>query len=392
MWSMMRSASGTAPTGVQPKSGQSGQAMQSAARPLELWNTFKKVDLRSAHLRGMKRYSQLARQHTLIPSLEQSMLRRSFLKSAVSVCAHGSIMSLSRYHGTAEVTAETSANIADSTLKPMALGLLISPADNPASVFAQVKELEFANCFLSLDSYIGKFTSARAQELRNCLDKYELIATTAEVVGPGPLVWDFIHGPSTIGIVPRETRAARVDALKHTSDFARLVGISNVQTHCGFIPENPGDPLYAETVQTIQCLAAHCAGNGQNFLMDTGQETPVTMLRVLKDVNMPNLGVGLDTANLVLYGKANPVDAVDIIGPYVKSIHAKDGRWPTDPSKLGQETLIGQGVVDFKRVFKKLKDAGYSGPITIEREISGPQQLADIRTEKLYLEKILSKI
>jgi sugar phosphate isomerase/epimerase len=51
--------------------------------------------------------------------------------------------------------------------------------------------------------------------------------------------------------------------------------------------------------------------------METGQETPTTMLRAIRDVNKPNLGVGLDTANLILYGKANPVDAVDIIGPYV---------------------------------------------------------------------------
>ena len=82
--------------------------------------------------------------------------------------------------------------------------------------------------------------------------------------------------------------------------------------------------------------------------METGQETPTTMSRMIRDVAMPNLAVGLDTANLILYGKANPVDAVDILGPHVRSIHAKDGRWPTDPSKLGEEVLIGTGLVDFK--------------------------------------------
>ena len=128
------------------------------------------------------------------------------------------------------------------------------------------------------------------------------------------------------------------------------------------------------------------------FLMETGQETPTTMLRAIQDVDQPNLGVGLDTANLILYGKANPVDAVDIIGPHVRSIHAKDGKWPTDPMKLGEEVLIGTGLVEFDKVFAKLHRLGYTGAVTIEREISGPQQIADVRAEKVYLEGILSRV
>jgi sugar phosphate isomerase/epimerase len=274
----------------------------------------------------------------------------------------------------------------------MALGLLIKPSGSPEATIERVKLLGMSNCFLSLDDFIGKYTKSLAQELRGLLEKHGITATTAEVVGPGPLRWNFVQGPATIGIVPRATRAARVDALKQTSDFAKLLGIPHVQTHCGFIPENPADPLYEETVLTIRDLAEHCAGNGQDFLMETGQETPTTMLRAIRDVNKPNLGVGLDTANLILYGKANPVDAVDIIGPYVKSIHAKDGRWPTDPSKLGEEVVIGKGLVDFKQVFTKLKRLGYTGAVTIERETSGPQQIEDVKQEKIYLERILAQI
>jgi len=219
-----------------------------------------------------------------------------------------------------------------------------------------------------------------------------VVATTVEVVGPPPLEWNFLRGPATIGVVPPATRAARIDALRQASDFAKLIGISQVQTHCGFIPENPDDALYPPTVEAIRTVAQHCQGNGQHFLMETGQETPTAMSRVLHDVGLPNLGVGLDTANVILYGKANPVDAVDILGPHVRSIHAKDGRWPTDPSKLGEEVLIGKGLVDFRAVFTKLHRLGYTGAVTIERETSGPQQLEDVRQEKLYLEKILSEV
>jgi L-ribulose-5-phosphate 3-epimerase len=281
---------------------------------------------------------------------------------------------------------------ADSNLKPMALGLLIKPADGPEATISRVKNMGFSNCFFSLDAYIGKYTPALADELGSLLKKYGITATTAEVVGPGRLIWDFEDGPSTIGLVPRESRAARVDALKQTSDFAKLLGIQQIQTHCGFIPENPRDPLYDEAVLAIQDVAKHCAANGQRFLMETGQETPTTMARAIKDVNLPNVGVGLDTANLILYGKANPVDSVDIIGPHVHSIHAKDGKWPIDPMKLGEEVLIGQGLVDFEKVFSKLHKLGYTGAVTIERETEGPQQVEDVKNEKIYLERIITKI
>ncbi|HMF54575.1 MAG TPA: sugar phosphate isomerase/epimerase family protein, partial [Edaphobacter sp.] len=253
-------------------------------------------------------------------------------------------------------------------------------------------EMGFANCFFSLDGYIGKFTPELAKQMRGLLDRYGVTVTTVEVVGPQPLEWNFLKGPSTIGLVPRTTRAARIDALKQVSDFAKLLGVGQVQTHCGFMPEDPADPLYAETVLAVREVARHCEGNGQDFLMETGQETPTTMSRMLRDVAQPNLGVGLDTANLILYGKANPVDAVDILGPHVKSIHAKDGRWPTDPSNLGEEVLIGKGLVDFHQVFAKLHRVGYTGVVTIERETSGPQQIEDVRQEKVYLEKILRQV
>jgi L-ribulose-5-phosphate 3-epimerase len=306
------------------------------------------------------------------------MQRRHFLAGAVSAAILG-------------VAGRREAEAAQ-RVGPMAVGLIIQPASGAEAAIARVHDLGMSNCFFSLDGYLGKYSKPLAEELSGLLEKYGVVATAAEVVRPEPLVWDFLRGPSTIGLVPRATRTARMDALKQTSDFAKLLGIAQVQTHCGFIPEDPADPLYNETVLAIREVAQHCAGNGQMFLMETGQETPTTMLRAIQDVDQPNLGVGLDTANLILYGKANPVDAVDIIGPHVRSIHAKDGKWPTDPMKLGEEVLIGTGLVEFDKVFAKLHRLGYTGAVTIEREISGPQQIADVRAEKVYLEGILSRV
>ena len=284
------------------------------------------------------------------------------------------------------------ATIESKPLKPMEVGLLISPFGAPEERVKRVRDMGFSNCFLSMDGYLGQFTPEVSRQFRELLDKYEVVATTVEVVGPQPMVWDFMRGPSTIGLVPEATRQARIDALRQASDFAKSVGIPQVQTHCGFMPEDPADPKYPGVVDAIRRVAQHCQENGQFFLMETGQETPTTMSRMIHDVAMPNLAVGLDTANLILYGKANPVDAVDILGTHVRSIHAKDGRWPTDPSKLGKEVLIGQGLVDFRQVFTKLHKIGYTGAVTIERETSGPQQIEDVKNEKLYLENILRDV
>jgi L-ribulose-5-phosphate 3-epimerase len=277
-------------------------------------------------------------------------------------------------------------------LKPMDLGLLIAPFSAPEERFRVLRDLGLTNCFLSLDGYIGGFTPAVVSQYRDLIAKYDIAVTTVEVVGPGPLEWNFLRGPTTIGVVPPKTRAVRIDALRQVSDFAKELGIGQVQTHCGFIPEDPADPLYPGAVEAIRTVAQHCHDNGQYFLMETGQETPTTMSRMIRDVAMPNLAVGLDTANLILYGKANPVDAVDILGPHVRSIHAKDGRWPTNPSELGEEVLIGKGLVNFREVFTKLHRIGYTGAVTIERETSGPQQIEDVRQEKLYLERILHEV
>ncbi|WP_263356057.1 sugar phosphate isomerase/epimerase family protein [Acidicapsa ligni] len=309
------------------------------------------------------------------------MDRRMFLGMGAAALAADGLQSVSGFAATPATR-----------LKPMELGLLIAPFSDPEQHFRVLRDLGFSNCFLSLDGYIGKFTPDVVTQYRELLAKYNVTVTTVEVVGPGPLEWNFNRGPSTIGVIPLKTRTARIDALRQVSDFAKELSVEQVQTHCGFMPEDPADPLYPGAVEAIRTVAEHCHGNGQYFLMETGQETPTTMSRMIRDVAMPNLAVGLDTANLILYGKANPVDAVDILGPHIRSIHAKDGKWPTDPSNLGEEVLIGKGLVNFREVFTRLHRVGYTGSVTIERETSGPQQIEDVRQEKHYLERVLHEV
>jgi len=269
--------------------------------------------------------------------------------------------------------------------KPLRLGLIIDIGKDPEAAMAKVRELGLPTCQV----FMSEIEPGLARRLRAVLDAREIEATSLVVGGPGREVWDFYQGPLTIGLVPRETRAARVAHLKKASDLGKECGISAVQTHCGFIPENPNEPLYKETVEAMREVAGYCKGNGQNFRYETGQETPITLVRAIQDVGMDNQGVNFDLANLILYGKANPVDAIEILGPYVQGIHAKDGLWPTNPKDLGEEVPIGKGKVDFPRIIARLKEMKYRGAVTIEREISGPRQMEDVRAAKEYLEKLI---
>jgi sugar phosphate isomerase/epimerase len=269
--------------------------------------------------------------------------------------------------------------------KPLRLGLIIDVSKDPEGSMTKVHDLGLPTC----QAFVDAFEPELAGRLRRALDKHGIEATSLVVGGPGKEVWDFYQGPLTIGLVPRETRAARIAHIKKASDFAKQCGIFAVQTHCGFIPENPNDEAYRETVTAIRDVAAYCKRNGQNFRYETGQETPITLVRTIQDVGLDNQGVNFDLANLILYGKANPVDAIELLGPYVQGIHAKDGLWPTNPKELGEEVAIGKGKVDFPRIVVRLKELNYRGAVTIEREISGAQQMEDVRAAIAYLEKLI---
>jgi sugar phosphate isomerase/epimerase len=269
--------------------------------------------------------------------------------------------------------------------KPLRLGLIIGIGRDPDAAMAKVRDLGLPTSQV----YVDEFEMDLVSQLRRAFEKHKIEATSLVVGGPGKEVWDFYQGPVTIGLVPRETRAARIAHIKKASDFAKQCGIQAVQTHCGFIPENPNDPVYKETIAAMKEVVGYCKNNGQNFRYETGQETPITLVRAMQDVGLDNQGVNFDLANLILYGKANPADAIDLLGPYVQGIHAKDGLFPTNPKELGKEVPIGKGKVDFPRIIERLKQLNYQGAVTIEREISGPRQVADVREAKNYLEKLI---
>lgn len=235
-------------------------------------------------------------------------------------------------------------------------------------------------------------TPENAEKIKKLLAEYNVTPSAYWAGWEGPGVWDFYDGPKTLGLVPPEYREMRVKNLCDGADFAKLLGIQDVITHMGFIPENPNDPEFMPFCDAVRTVAEHLKKNDQYLLFEAGQETPTTMLRCFEVVGTDNLGVNLDTANVILYGKANPVDALDVFGDKVRNLHAKDGRYPTNGRNLGEETRIGDGKVDFRALIQKLHDIGYDSHITIEREINGEKQIEDIRYAKKYLQEIIDDV
>ena len=92
---------------------------------------------------------------------------------------------------------------------------------------------------------------------------------------------------------------------------------------------------------------------------ETGQETADLLRRTLDDLKCPNLKVNFDPANMLLYDKGDPIRAVEILGPDIRSVHVKDANRPTAPGQWGEEVPLGQGQVNIRKFVQTLKKVGY---------------------------------
>ena len=187
----------------------------------------------------------------------------------------------------------------------------------------------------------------------------------------------------TVGLVPEDTRAARVQEMKEISDFTKLLGCDTVALHIGFVPEDKTSDSYKGLIECTRDLLDHVAANGQKLHLETGQETADHLLDFINDVERDNLFINFDPANMILYGTGDPIEALRKVGKFVRSVHCKDAKWAaegTRGSEWGQEVALGDGDVGLKTYLETLSEIGYHGPLTIEREIAHDrdQQRKDI--------------
>ena len=174
----------------------------------------------------------------------------------------------------------------------------------------------------------------------------------------------------TVGLVPPETRASRLSEMFQISDFAKWLRCDTVALHLGFIPHDPAAAGYSDIVEVTRQLCQHCSDNEQYLHLETGQETAKGLLEFISQVGCDNLKINFDPANMILYGTGQPIEALRAVAEHVRSIHCKDGTWSEKPGETwGAEVPLGQGDVNIKNYLTTLKEIGYDGPLTIEREI-----------------------
>ena len=183
----------------------------------------------------------------------------------------------------------------------------------------------------------------------------------------------------TVGLVPLDRRERRLEETLAIADFAAALGVDAIGMHLGFVPEGPADPDFAAVVEVVRTVCDHCRGHGQYFHLETGQETAAELLAFIEAVDRENLAVNFDPANMILYQAGPPLEALDRVGRFVRSVHCKDAAIERRPGQPWYEDApLGQGDVGIRAFLLKLRGLGYEGPLTIEREYA-PDQVGDIR-------------
>ena len=174
------------------------------------------------------------------------------------------------------------------------------------------------------------------------------------------------------------TRAERLERFKWALDRTRELGLADMMLHAGFLPE-PGEPDRKPFLDTLGKVSQLAKDKGITIAFETGQETADLLRLTLDDLKCPNLKVNFDPANMILYDKGDPIRAVEILGPDIRSVHVKDANRTKVPGTWGEEVPLGQGQANIKKFVQTLQKVGYTGPLCIEREVGNQQQrIADI--------------
>ncbi|MCC6421078.1 MAG: sugar phosphate isomerase/epimerase [Gemmataceae bacterium] len=201
--------------------------------------------------------------------------------------------------------------------------------------------------------------------------------------------------PATIqktgGLGDPALRPERLQRLQWALDRTLALGLSDLMLHAGFIPE-PGNPDRKPFLDTLAKVSDLAKAKGVTVAFETGQETADLLRKTLDELKCPNLKVNFDPANVLLYDMGDPLRAVEILGPDIRSVHVKDANRTTTPGTWGEELPLGQGQVNIRQFIKALKKVGYCGSLCIEREVGDQEQrLQDVAHGIRYLRECLAE-
>lgn len=174
------------------------------------------------------------------------------------------------------------------------------------------------------------------------------------------------------------TRSERLERLDWALDRALALGVTDLMLHAGFLPD-VGDPARSEMLDTLARAGDAAWRKGVTLAFETGQETAHLLRRTLDELKSPAIKVNFDPANMLLYDMGDPIEAVKILGPDIRSVHVKDARRPKVKGTWGEEVPLGEGEVGIPQFLQALKAVGYRGPLVVEREVGDQEaRLRDV--------------
>ena len=262
------------------------------------------------------------------------------------------------------------------SVEPMETGLVFWAEGNAEQSLAQLTHFGLHAGQLGIPPAYS--LEGAADDFKRALAGKDIALTAAVCAYEGEDYSSLALVHDTVGFTEARWREPRIARTKAIAEFAAAIGIGAVSCHIGFIPEDSSQPVFTELVEVARTLCDACAANGQDFVLETGQESAEALLRFIAAVERPNLKVNFDPANIVLYGSGDPIEALKRLGAHVLSVHCKDGTSPVPGSgKLGTEVALGMGEVDFHAFLKQLRAMHYTGLLAIEREEPDAAQRAD---------------
>jgi len=253
--------------------------------------------------------------------------------------------------------------------------------DSPATLLAHLQTIGIPRVQIALDP-IREQPSVWGSYLDACQEAGITQASGMMVTaGEDYTTMDSIK--LTGGVVPDDTWEENLAHFKENIQVAKDLDLKLVTFHAGFLPHEPSDPNFAKLMDRIRRIGELFGEHGIDLGFETGQETAETLKAFLDELAMPNVGVNFDPANMILYDKGDPIQALKVLAPYLKQCHIKDANRTLEPGTWGEEVTTGTGQVDWNAFFSTLASLGYQGDFAIERE-AGEQRVADIITAKTF--------
>ena len=257
-------------------------------------------------------------------------------------------------------------------------------------VAAEMDAMDVKGIHLALGPFLNPDGRHGAAESEETLDfvkakiaagEWKLMSTMIGTVGEDYTTLETIR--KTGGIVPDATWEANKKIVAAGARLTRELGAKCMSLHAGFLDES--DPkAFATYIERVSWMRDECAKNDVWLILESGQETADDLAKFMACV--PGVGINFDPANMILYGKGDPCEAVKKLAPWIRQVHVKDAIKSAKPGEWGTEVPWGEGEVSARAFLKTLEEIGYDGNFVIERE-GGSSRVADINLATERLEK-----